>query len=226
MIGNLPKIDLTPTIIPPPSSRPDFGAADPFKSSAPPPTGGGPAYGKMKIETGINKRALVKLFLFLVIIGGLGIVSTVSITRLFTTQVYQTSKNVLISAPFKITVWQSFGSVPEAEIELPLQSLQGVVKHAFLLDTGAVVSSLPREMAETLGFNLAFLPRQTFRGFGNTTSFAYEAEMNVALGQKAIKLPVVFTEASGSKSLLGRKGLFDKFTIVVDHKNQVVEIRE
>ena len=81
-------------------------------------------------------------------------------------------------------------------------------------------------MAGKMGLNLAFLPRQTFKGFGNTTSFAYQAEMEVNLGGKTVILPVVFTEAGGSKALLGRKGLFDKFTIIVDHKSKLLEIRE
>jgi predicted aspartyl protease len=169
---------------------------------------------------------LLKLLLFLTIFTSVGVAFTVTVTRFFTNQVYLATKKVLLRTPFKTTVWQTFGSVPEAEIELALQTPQGKISHAFLLDTGAVVSSLPREMAEILGYNLAFLPRQTFKGFGNTLSFAYQGEMNVFLGDKVRKLPVVFTEATGSKSLLGRKGLFDKFTLVVDHRTQLVEIRE
>ena len=179
-----------------------------------------------ELENKKKKRGLLKLGLFLVILFFLGIGSTVMITRLFADEAYRSKKGVVFSAPLKTTVWQAYGSVSEAQVELPIVTPNGEIKQQFLLDTGAVVSSLPREMADKMGLDLAFLPRQTFKGFGNTTSFAYQAEMEVNLGGRNVILPVVFTEAGGSKALLGRKGLFDKYTIVVDHKSKLLEIRE
>ena len=179
-----------------------------------------------EFEKNKKNRGLLKLLLFLLIIFFLGIGSTVTITRLFADEAYRSKKGVVFSAPLKTTVWQAYGSVSEAQVELPIITQNGEIKQEFLLDTGAVVSSLPREMADKMGLDLAFLPRQTFKGFGNTTSFAYQAEMEVNLGGKKVILPVVFTEAGGSKALLGRKGLFDKFTIIVDHKSKLLEIRE
>ena len=171
-------------------------------------------------------RAFIKLCLFFLIFFLLGSVATVIITKNFTLAARRLTTGTLYSQALKETLWQSFGTVSEAELSLPIETPQGIVEYPFLLDTGAVVSSLPREMADKLGKNLAFLPRQTFKGFGNTTAFAYESEMTIRLGSKAIKLPVVFTEAAGSRALLGRKGVFDKFTIMLDHKNRLVEIRE
>ncbi len=174
----------------------------------------------------VNKRALNKLAVFILVILIFGSAATATVTRYYTDRIYRAAKGVLYSAPLKTTVWQSYGSVPEAALVLPLQTPNGRIDQEFLLDTGAVVSSLPREMADKIGYDLAKLQRQTFKGFGNTTSFAYNAEMIVHFDKKEITLPVVFTEAQGSKALLGRKGLIDKFTILVDHKTQMVEIRE
>jgi predicted aspartyl protease len=174
----------------------------------------------------LKKRALTKLAVFVLIIVFFGSAATTTITRFYIDKVYRAVKGVLYSAPLKTTVWQSYGSVPEAALVLPLKTPNGQIDQEFLLDTGAVVSSLPREMAEKMGYDLAKLQRQTFKGFGNTISFAYNAEMIVHFNNKEITLPVVFTEAQGSKALLGRKGLFDKFTILVDHKSKLVEIRE
>lgn len=214
----------------PAGEQPGFDRPRPVSFS---PAGPAPVpQGQVTVEEGAEfdrkdkNRGLLKLGLFLLIIFFLGIGSTVTITRLFVDEVYRSTKGVVFSAPLKTTVWQAYGSVPEAQVELPIITPNGEVKQEFLLDTGAVVSSLPREMADKMGLDLAFLPRQTFKGFGNTTSFAYQAEMEVNLGGKKVILPVVFTEAGGSKALLGRKGLFDKFTIIVDHKSKLLEIRE
>ena len=84
-------------------------------------------------------------------------------------------------------------------------------KNIFLLDSGAVISSLPRDWTQDIGVDLAFLPRITFGGFGGKTSLAYQWKMVVLLAGKEIVLPVVFTEAAGTKSLLGRKGFFDNY---------------
>jgi predicted aspartyl protease len=215
-----------PTVTP---AQPAFGSA----AQAPAQTVPGPSsLGSLTVEQGGKfnlsgkARPLAKLGVFLLILFVFGSATTVLITQNFTQQAFRLQRGVLFSADLKETTWQAFGAVPEAELELPIETPNGEVTYPFLLDTGAVVSSLPREMADKLGFNLAFLPRQTFKGFGNTTSFAYQADMTVNLGTKKIQLPVVFTEAGGSRALLGRKGLFDKFSIVVDHNNKVVEIKE
>jgi len=185
-----------------------------------------PAYGRVTVGP-TSGQAWAKLATFLLIILAFGTTSTVLVTKYFSQIAYRLQRGVLYSATFKDTNWQSFGTVPEAELVLPIEAPNGAAEeYPFLLDTGAVVSSLPREMADKLGFNLAMLPRQTFKGFGNTTSFAYQADMTITLGDKKIQLPVVFTEAGGSRALLGRKGLFDKYTILLDHNQRVVEIRE
>ncbi len=137
------------------------------------------------------------------------------------------SKDTLLVAPFKNVLWQDFGMVVEPEISLELKTAQNTyVKQAFLLDSGAVVSALPRESAEKLGQNLAFLPRSTFQGFGNTQTFAYQGEMTVKIGTEVAVLPVVFTEAAGTKAILGRKGFFEKFTVAFDHQQQRIEIKK
>lgn len=212
----------SPNIAPGISEQPNFAPV-----IAPAANPGFVPAGKITAKEVSSSRAILKLGIFLAIVLVFGSVSTVLVTKNFTQSARNLARGVIFSQSLTDTVWQSYGSVPEAELVLPISGPGGSeIEQDFLLDTGAVVSSLPREMAETLGYNLAFLPRQTFKGFGNTTSFAYEAEMDVQLGSQTIKLPVVFTEASGSRALLGRKGMFDKFTIVVDHKNKMVEIRE
>lgn len=203
-----------------PEGQPSFPGVPPTT-----PQDAAPAFDS-KITMAPGGRAWAKLVIFVLIMFILGSSTTVLITKFFTMNAFKIKKGILISADYKETLWQSYGAVPEAEFMVPILTPKGSIEYPFLLDTGAVVSSLPREMAEKMGFNLAQLPRQTFKGFGNTSSFVYQANMTVDLGGKKIELPVVFTEATGGRALLGRTGLFDKFSIVVDHNNRVVEIRE
>jgi len=177
------------------------------------------------MEETSNARPLFKLgFLLATFLGLIGIAFLVSRNILEKNTI---SKETILTAPFKNVLWQDFGMVVEPEIDLELKTVnRGYEKQAFLLDSGAVVSALPREVAEKLGQNLAFLPRSTFQGFGNTTTFAYQGEMKVKIGSEEAVLPVVFTEAMGTKAILGRKGFFEQFTISFDHQKQRVEIKK
>lgn len=151
---------------------------------------------------------------------------TVFIKGYFTRQISQqnASKDVLVVVPMQDTNWQDLGNVFEPVIPLKIRTSKGFEENNFLLDSGAVISSLPREWADRTGQNLAFLQRTTFRGFGNTQSFAYQGNMIILLGDNEMTLPVVFTEAGGTKSLLGRKGFFENNSIFFDHKNRQIEI--
>jgi len=114
----------------------------------------------------------------------------------------------------------------EPVLQIPVKTLLGFENTEFVLDSGAVISSLPRNWAEKIGKDLAYAKRISFKGFGNTLSFAYQSDMTVRLGTENVDLPVVFTESEGTRALLGRKGVFDQYSIVFDHTNKVMEIRK
>jgi hypothetical protein len=135
-------------------------------------------------------------------------------------------QDVLLETRYKKTSWKNYGEVIEPIIDIPIYySEQGYKPESFLLDSGALVSSLPREKAEPMGYSLAMLPRSTFKGFGNTTTFAYRANIKAQVGTKEVDIPVVFTEAVGTKSILGRTGFFENYSIYFDSKAQKIQIR-
>lgn len=136
------------------------------------------------------------------------------------------SRGVVLVVPLKNTLWQGFGLVIEPELTLPLKTPRGFISQAFLLDSGALVSSLPREKANQLGLKLAFLPRSVFVGYGGETTFAYQGQMTVKLGSQEKTLPVVFTESYGTRAILGRKEFFEQYTILFDHERRIIEIRK
>jgi hypothetical protein len=182
-------------------------------------------------QLGPNKKSgLLKLIVLIGIPLFVIAVSIVAIRQLSSQQVQkepEKEKEILLSFPMKDKDWQDLGSVFEPMVTLPIKTKDGSFKdNSFLLDSGAVISSLPRNWADETGQDLAFLPRQTFRGFGNTTSFAYMGQIVVSLGKEEYSLPVVFTEAEGTKSLLGRKGFFDDHTINFDHVARQININK
>lgn len=182
------------------------------------------------IDHRIKKKSAVSgLFKLLVLIliplmaVGATVVILVSNAR---EKAYQKEKEILVSVSMKNVNWQDLGNVFEPVITLPVKTASSFQDWEFLIDSGAVISSLPSDWAEKTGQDLAFLKRSTFRGFGGKTSFAYQGEMLVRLGEEEIKLPVVFTEASGTKSLLGRKGFFENYSLYFNHKDKKIEIRK
>lgn len=134
--------------------------------------------------------------------------------------------SVLLKIPLGMRQWTDIGTVMEPVLQVPVQTLQGFEKNEFIVDSGAVISSLPRDWAAKTGKDLALAKRISFRGFGNTISFAYQSNMVIRLGSENVDLPVVFTESEGTRSLLGRKGLFDQYSILFDHTNKMMEIRK
>ncbi len=139
---------------------------------------------------------------------------------------YKEEKGILVSVPMENVNWKDIGSVFEPIIEVPVKTESGYQKWEFLIDSGAVISSLPREWAEKTGKDIDMMKRSTFKGFGGVTSFAYQGEMTVLLGEEEVDLPVVFTEASSTKSLLGRSGFFQNYSVYFNHKDKMIEIRK
>lgn len=155
------------------------------------------------------------------------IITTIStLVVLNTIRQKRTDSDILLETRYKKVVWENYGEVFEPIIEIPIYYAdKGYQNEEFLLDSGALVSSLPREKAEPLGFYLAMLPRSTFRSFGNSTAFAYRADLKIKLGNNNVSIPVVFTESAGTKPILGRIGFFEKYSVYFDSREQKVQIK-
>ena len=139
----------------------------------------------------------------------------------------ETKGDIILNFKYQPVLWKDFGNVFEPLIKIPIYyPKKGFTKQEFLLDSGAVVSSLPREKAHELGFLLSRLPRSVFAGFGNTTSFAYKASLKIKLGKQEVTIPVVFTENQGTKAILGRSGFFENYSVYFNSKTKKIEIRK
>ncbi len=173
------------------------------------------------------KAAMLKLAYIAIFITAF-ITGAIFITKQIYASKRRETLGVLLQTPYQPVTWKDFGNVFEPQLKIPVvYPNQGVQKITFLLDSGALISSMPREEAEKLGYDsLAKLQRSTFMGFGGKVSFAYRGEMQAVLGEEKVNIPVVFTEAGGTKFLLGRLGFFEKYSIYFNSKDQQIEVRK
>ncbi len=128
------------------------------------------------------------------------------------------------SVPYKNTLYESFGFVQEPKVTLPLKTTRGYVDTTFLLDSGAVVSTLPLQAANDTGVDLSRAKRITLQGFSGVPAFAYLSNITVKIGSKDFEFPATFTESNSTTYILGRKGLFDDFSINFDHEQRTITI--
>lgn len=126
--------------------------------------------------------------------------------------------------PYKNTLYESFGFVQEPKVTLPLKTTTGYVDTTFLLDSGAVVSTLPLQAAHDTGIDLSQARRITLQGFSGVPAFAYLANITIKIGNADFQFPATFTESNSTTYILGRKGLFDDFSINFDHEQRIITI--
>ncbi len=128
------------------------------------------------------------------------------------------------SVPYKNTLYESFGFVQEPKVTMPLKTTNGYVNTTFLLDSGAVVTTLPLQAAQDTGADLAQAKRITLQGFSGVPAFAYLSKVTIKIGNTEYELPATFTESNSTTYILGRKGLFDDFTINFNHEERMITI--
>jgi len=126
--------------------------------------------------------------------------------------------------PYKNTLYENFGFVQDPRITLPLKTTSGYKDTTFLLDSGAVVTTMPIEAAEATGVDLSRAKRITLQGFSGVPAFAYLDKVTVQIGEKDYEFPATFTESSSTTYILGRKGFFDDFSILFDHQERAIII--
>ena len=142
----------------------------------------------------------------------------------FANLITQGTDGAILSIPYQQTLYKHFGNAINPQIEIPVKTINGYKDMMFLIDSGAVVSALPKTLAEDLGINLSELPRITIEGFAGQKTFAYKGEFVVKIGREEVAIPVVFSENPKASNILGRIGFFDEFNITFDAETQRIKI--
>jgi|GEM_PF-690712 len=130
----------------------------------------------------------------------------------------------ILIIPYQQTLYKHFGNAINPQAKIPVKTIYGYKEIEFLIDSGAVVSALPKTMAGDLGVDLNELPRITIEGFAGQKTFAYRGEFIIKIGAEEIVIPVVFSENPDSNNILGRIGFFDNFNINFDAESQTITI--
>lgn len=139
---------------------------------------------------------------------------------------YSGGKDILV-LPYNSKSYSGYGAVFEPEITLKVKNKDETYDEIdFLLDSGAVVSTLPIDYAEILGKDTSNAKRIVLRGFGNKRTFGYMSNVDIQIQDNKFEIPVVFSEGETTKRIIGRNGFFDEFTIIFDHRDRVIRISE
>ncbi|MBU1085493.1 MAG: hypothetical protein ABIJ43_05010 [Candidatus Beckwithbacteria bacterium] len=142
----------------------------------------------------------------------------------FSTLINQGADGAILTIPYQQTLYKHFGNAINPQVNLPVKTITGYTEYQFLIDSGAVVSALPKTLAYNLGADLAQLPRITIEGFAGQKTFAYKGEFVIMIGSDEVIIPVVFSENDGANNILGRIGFFDEFNIMFDADLQKIII--
>ena len=176
---------------------------------------------KVKVEAIVK---VLSLFGFAVVLGGFLLVRGLMRTGVNQVTVSDSFGKLEYTVPYKNTLYESFGFVQEPKVTMPLKTTSGYVDTTFLLDSGAVVSTLPLQAAHDTGVDLSRAKRITLQGFSGVPAFAYLDKITIKIGEKEFEFPATFTESSATTYILGRKGLFDDFSINFDHEERTITI--
>lgn len=180
------------------------------------------------VSRSVKTEAIIKIFSlfgFVVILGIFFLIRrTFFHSKINQVTISDSFGNLEYKVPYKNTLYESFGFVQEPKVTLPLKTTSGYVNTTFLLDSGAVVSTLPLNAAQDTGVDLSNAKRITLQGFSGVPAFAYLSKITVKIGEADFEFPATFTESSSTTYILGRKGLFDDFSINFDHIDRVITI--
>lgn len=123
--------------------------------------------------------------------------------------------------PYGITLREG-GTIdvfPAAEIKI--QSKEGEWLSVFLLiDSGAALSALPRSDASFLGINVEKGNAMYVSGVSGQPIKGWRHNLNIRFENNAMNLPFVFLDNPNTPRVLGRAGLFEKFSIVFEERSK------
>ncbi len=142
----------------------------------------------------------------------------------FSSLIYNRADGAILTIPYEQTLYKHFGNAINPQVSLPVKTITGYKEMDFLIDSGAVVSALPKTLASDLGVDLTSLPRITIEGFAGQKTFAYKGEFIIKIGAEETTIPVVFSENPQANNILGRIGFFDQFNIEFNANSQQITI--
>ncbi len=108
-----------------------------------------------------------------------------------------------------------FDTFPVAEVFFPHK--KGEWLSLFLVvDSGAAISALPKSDAGMFGVDAEKGAPMLISGVGGIAVKGWQQNIEVRLGTKLIDLPIVFLDDDLAPRILGRLGVFSRFTMIFE----------
>lgn len=92
-----------------------------------------------------------------------------------------------------------------------------------IIDSGATISALPKSDATMLGMDAERGTVMMVSGVGGYPLKGWRHEVVIDLGGDAVRIPLVFLDDDSAPRVLGRTGIFDRYTIIFEeHKRRSI----
>ncbi len=123
--------------------------------------------------------------------------------------------------PYNIRLQENgtIDTFPIVEIAFPYKKGEWISLF-LVIDSGATISALPKSDAEMFGISLDTGIRLLISGVGGEKIVGWKYQITARLGGKDISFPVVFIDNEFSPRVLGRAGIFNRFTIIFEENRQ------
>lgn len=152
------------------------------------------------------------------------ILITVDVAYLLNLKSRFTPNDLTTLGSFKYSKFNSpnLGNTFSPMAKIPIHINNQTQSYEFLIDSGAIASTLPQTEASDFNLDVINLPRIIIQGVTSAPSYGYIAQAGLQLDQATITLPVIFADTD--QHILGITGLFDTHTLIFDHEAQSVRI--
>lgn len=101
--------------------------------------------------------------------------------------------------------------------KVTFQTSEGEALTFFLIvDSGATVSALPKSDGEMFGVKVEQGIPETLTGINGVPLHGWRHTLAIKLDAMSLRVPFVFLEGEDVPRVLGRGGIFDRFTIVFE----------
>lgn len=104
---------------------------------------------------------------------------------------------------------------PVAEVAFPTRN-GDAISLFLIIDSGATISALPKSDAQIFGIEAENGIPIAVAGIEGQPIDGWRHEIQVKLGDENIHIPCLFLNTDDAPRVLGREGIFDRFTVVFE----------
>ena len=110
----------------------------------------------------------------------------------------------------------AFGRISDPRISVQVRTLDGWITYEFLIDTGADLTLVSRDLADDLGLTWDDLPPAEVRGVGHGPTLARLGRLPLRIGGVGLTVRCLFVQRTDMPPILGRADFLDRFVLTID----------